>query len=283
MSATAYCIQNGNLIREEKATISINNRSFRYGDGCFETMKMVNGNIALYHLHIARLLKSLQLLQFEVPTYFTAAYLMQHIENIAIKNNHTKLARIRLTVYRGNGGLYDAENNFPNYSIQTWALNNSNNKLNENGLDIDICTQIIKSHDVFSNVKSNNYLGYAMAALWAKNNYKNDAIICNAFNHIVDATIANIFIVKNSNVYTPPLADGCVEGIVRGYLLQQKDVAFTITEKTLSKTDIEEADEIFLTNSIYGIRWVKSFGNKMYNTNTITQKIYSQCIMPLVQ
>jgi aminodeoxychorismate lyase len=280
MNISVYCIQNGKLIKESSAKVGINNRSFRYGDGCFETMKMIQGNIVLYAMHAERLLQSLQQLQFDVPMYFNAEYLLQQIQQVAAKNNHTKLARVRLTVYRGDGGLYDVANHFPNYTIQTWALNTTNNQLNENGLDIAICPSVLKTTDAFANIKSNNYLGYAMAALWAKQQQVNDALVCNAFNHIADATIANIVVVKNNQLFTPPLQDGCVQGIVRKYLLAQPNLQ--LQEKTLTKADIIAADELFLTNSMYGIRWVKCFENYTHYSNSVTQKIYKAYMMPLL-
>ena len=278
-----YLNQNGKIIKEANAIISPNNRSFRYGDGCFETMKLMDNTILLANYHFERLFASLQLLQFDVPNYLTADYLQNQIIEVAKKNYHNKLARVRLTVYRGDGGLYDPENHFPNYLIQTWDLNPANNLLNENGLVVDVFTDAIKVCDTYSHVKSNNYLCYAMAALWAKKNHLNDAILLNPYNRLADATIANIFIITNGIIKTPSLSEGCVNGVMRRYLLTQMRVENIPVEETkISVEELLQANELFLTNGIYGIRWIKQINNLNY-TNTATSLLYKQFIKPLQQ
>src|SRR5436853_281074 len=138
MNAAPYFCYNGKVLKTGNLVISPDNRSFRYGDGFFETMKMVNSNIALSDYHFERLFSSLQILQFEKPSYFTVNYLKEQIKNLAEKNKHQQLARARLTIFRGDGGLYDCENHFPNFIIQTWELDPQSLQLNENGLITDI-------------------------------------------------------------------------------------------------------------------------------------------------
>ena len=265
MLTNIFVNQNGQVIREGNAVISINNRSFRYGDGCFETMKVVNGNLLFSDYHFERLFFSLDVLQFDVPSYFTPDYLHTQVLSLVKKNQHEKFARIRLNVYRGDGGLYDPQNLLPNYLIQTWELNPVNNHLNENGLIIDVFEDARKVCDRYSSIKSNNYLGYAMAALWAKKQRLNDAILLNQHNRIADATIANVFVVKDGIVKTPALEEGCINGIMRRHLITQLPLAgFEVQETILTIENLLEADELFLTNSIYGIKWVKEFRNKSY-------------------
>ena len=273
-----YVNQNGKIIKETTASISVNNRSFRYGDGCFETMKVIDNKLLFANYHFERLFASLALLQFELPNYFTPDYLHQQVLAITQKNYHQKLARIRLMIYRGDGGLYDPQNHFPNFLIQTWDLNPANNKLNENGLIVDVFSDAVKHADTYSAIKSNNYLGYAMAALWAKKQHINDAILLNPFNRVADATIANVFIVKDGIVKTPFLSEGGINGVMRRNLLEKLPlIAIQIQETTLTVEDLLEADELFLTNSIYGIRWVKRLKEKEYGNN-MTALIFNKII-----
>ena len=280
MSANVYVNQNGKVINEINAVVSINNRSFRYGDGCFETMKVSKGKLLFADYHFERLFNSLELLQFTVPSFLTPEYLLANILNLTQKNRHEKLARIRLTIYRGEGGLYDPQNLVPNFTIQTWELNPTNNLLNENGLVIDIFEKSRKICDNYSAIKSNNYLGYAMAALWTKEQHLNDAILLNPYNRVADATIANVFIIKDGIVKTPGLSEGGINGIMRRYLLNQlPEIAVPVEESMLTMDDLLEADELFLTNSIYGIRWVKQLRDKMYG-NSITALISKKLVHP---
>jgi branched-chain amino acid aminotransferase len=266
MNNAQHICYNGKLVRAGKLIISPDNRSFRYGDGFFETMRMTNGSINLSDYHYERLFSSLELLKFDRPSYLTVQYLKEQIENLATKNKSRQLSRIRLTIFRGEGSLYDCENQAPNYIIQTSELDPKILQLNKNGLVTGIYKEARKSCDTFSHIKSNNYLPYAMAALSAKENKLNDAFLLNTYNRVADATIANIFIVKDGNVKTPALNEGCVAGVMRRHLLASMRMENIPVEETQIETgELLEANEIFLTNSVFGIRWVKKCGKSNYS------------------
>ena len=183
-------------------------------------------------------------------------------------------------IYRGNGGLYDPENHFPNCLIQTWELNPANNILNQNGLIVDVFEGAKKVGDSFSAIKSNNYLGYAMAAMWVKQKQLNDAFLLNAFGRVADATIANVFIIKDGIVKTPRIDEGGINGIMRRVLIEKLPlIDLQIQETTLNVEELLDADELFLSNSIYGIRWVNQFKKQTYN-NVNAKLIHKLIIAP---
>lgn len=276
MTNALFLLYDGKIIRSDKLFISPNNRSFRYGDGFFETIKLVNGTILHEKLHMERLFHSLLVLQFIPPNYFNVDYILQSIHNLVQKNQHHILARIRITIFRGEGGIYDQQNHFPHLIIQSWELNPSNNKLNENGLDIGIFKLAVKSADHYSSLKTNNYLPYVMGALWAKEHHLNDAILLNAAGNIADATIANVFIVSDGIIKTPSLSEGPVDGVMRKFLIDQlKNNQFEVEEGVVSVEELQHANEIWLTNAIYGIRWVKQFGDINYS-NQVALRIFNQ-------
>lgn len=273
-----FLIHDGKMRKSGIPLISPDNRSFRYGDGFFETMKMVNGQIVLEELHFERLFGSMELLRFKRPSFFTPAHLREQVAELAAKNKHESLARIRLTVFRGEGGLYELEDHAPHYIIQTWALNPSINQMNENGLVIDVYKDARKACDGFSHIKSNNYLAYAMAALWAKEQKLNDALLLNSFDRVADATIANVFIVKDGFVKTPALSEGCVSGVMRKYLLQLlRKENIPVEETTLEIEDLMQASEIFLTNAIHSIKWVKQLGKNGF-TNQLSSQLHAKLL-----
>lgn len=274
-----YINWNGKIVAKEKFHISPDNRSFRYGDGFFETMKIADENILLSDLHFTRFFASLQLLLFDVPALFTPEYFTSQIKNLVRKNGHSSLARVRLMIYRGNGGLYDPENLYPHFVIQSWPLPKTTNELNTNGLDIDIYMAARKACDTFSMVKSNNYLCYAMAALWAKKNKLNDCLLLNPYNNICDSTIANIFIVQDNIIKTPALAEGCINGVARSFLINScKKDNLAISETIISAQDILHASEIFLTNAVSGIRWIKQSGERTFNKPFAASELYNKYI-----
>lgn len=272
-----YLFYNGQILRNDKPLFGADNRGLRYGDGLFETMKLVKGTIQLKELHFERFFKGLQLLQFELPGYFTPDWLEKNIGALCQKNQET-IARVRLSVFRGNGGLYDPENHFPHCVIQSWPLPGANLQINENGLVTGIYDLARKSTDAFANLKHNNYLPYVMAALHAKQQHWNDAILLNTQGNICDATIANVFMIKADVIFTPSLQQGCVAGVMRRYLLEQLPATgYQVQEKELTVDDLYKADEVFFTNATYGMRWVQSCGQYKY-TNLITTAIYNNLL-----
>jgi len=281
MSATDFLFLDGHLMRQDKANLSVNNRSFRYGDGCFETIRVVNGQIKLASLHFERLFTSIDALKFNKPSYMNAEWLQKNILEVVDKNGHQKLARVRVMIYRGDGGLYDPENHFPHHLIQSFNLSEATQELNQNGLTLGIYKEAKKSSDFFSMIKSNSYLPYVMAALWAKENNLNDAILLNHAGGIADTTIANLFIIKDGTIKTPAITEGPVAGVMRRHLIKTlRANDYEVEETTVSVADVLEASEVFLTSAIHGIKWVKQIDNSQYN-NSLTTVLYKDFIQTL--
>ncbi len=270
-----YFNYNGKIHPEGTPVIGVDNRGLRYGDGLFETIKMINGKLLFEDDHFARLWKGLKALEFEIPKNLTVDFLQKEMTALAQKNGHANAARIRLNIVRGDGGLYDAKNHLPNYIIQSWPLAPSNGEWNSNGLVLGIYEAAKKSCDLLSNLKHNNYLPYVLAALTAKTQKWNDAIVLNTNGRICDTTIANIFIVKDGAVFTPSLQEGCVAGVMRRVVVQQVlKSGIDLIEKEISISELLAADEVFLTNSIYNIRWVQGIGDITFK-NSLTYTIFS--------
>lgn len=270
-----YFNYNGKIHPEGTPVIGVDNRGLRYGDGLFETIKMINGKLLFEDDHFARLWKGLKVLEFEIPKNLTVDFLQKEMTALAQKNGHANAARIRLNIVRGDGGLYDAKNHLPNYIIQSWPLAPSNGEWNSNGLVLGIYEAAKKSCDLLSNLKHNNYLPYVLAALTAKTQKWNDAIVLNTNGRICDTTIANIFIVKDGVVFTPSLQEGCVAGVMRRVVIQQVlKSGIDLIEKEISISELLAADEVFLTNSIYNIRWVQGIGDITFK-NSLTYTIFS--------
>lgn len=269
---------NGKIFSEGISIVGADNRGLRYGDGLFETIKMTKGQLIQEDEHFARLWNGMKVLQFDIPKQFTPDKLHEEIAGLVKKNRHENAARVRLNVFRGNGGLYDAKNYLPNYIIQSWDLPEGNGEWNSNGLIAGVYEEVKKSCDILSNLKHNNYLPYILAALKAKKEKWNDAILLNSYGRICDTTIANIFLIQDGVIYTPALSEGCVAGVMRKKIIQELiKFQFKLTEKEISRDDLLNADEIFFTNSIYNLRWVQRIGNKEFS-NAISRKIYDTVI-----
>lgn len=269
----AFCCLNGKVVRESDPVLLASNKSYRYGDGLFETLRVTEGSILLPEYHFDRLFRGMKLLDYALPRRLDQDVLEQQILQLAQKNQALRSARVRLSVFRGNGGLYD-EDGPAQYLIECWPLESPFWQWNENGLEIDIYQKVRKSCDAFANLKSASFLGYSMAARYAKQQKLNDCLVLNEYGRIADSSIANVFIVRNSSIITPPLSEGCVDGVMRRYLLQELrskilDAGFYLAEKPCTPEDLATADELFLTNAIRGIRWVKQCGQTTYTSVTV--------------
>lgn len=266
MEAGKYFLHNHKMVASGKAVLTADNRSFRFGDGLFETMRLTQGEIALSDYHFERLFSSLQAFHFDVPAHLTAAFFLEQIKKLAAKNNHQKSARVRLTVFRSDGSLYDFANNLPNYIIQTWSLNKAAVRLNKNGLTAGIYTKARKACDDFSHIKNNNFLPYIMGALWARQNKLDEAVILNNYNRVADATITNIFLVKDGKIETPALSEGCISGVMRRYLIECiKKEGLPFEETAIAPDALADANEFFVTNAVRGINWVGQCDRHNYN------------------
>lgn len=267
----AYINYNGKFLDEKSPIVSANNRGLKFGDGLFETIKFKKNNLILIDEHLSRLWNGLKLLQFEIPKLFTPEFIENEILQL-IQKNKLNAARIRLSIIRGNGGLYDPEDNKPHYIIQSWPLPETNGSINENGLQCCLFRDALKSIDKFSNCKHNNYLPYLMGAIHAKKEKYNDAIILNTNQNICDTTIANIFLIKDNKIITPSLIDGCIAGVMRDFTITElKKSGYAVSEKSITEDELLNADEVFLTNSIYNVRWVAQIENKFYHNQKIVE------------
>ncbi len=229
--------------------------------------------------HFDRLFSGLSLLRFSLPTSFTEKKLREDITRLTENNKCEQRARVRLSVSRGNGGLY--EPGVLQYLIECWPLDESVNQLNENGLVIDIYPGARKTCDPFSNLKSANFLPYVMAALHAREKNVHDCLVMNTAGTIADSTVANVFIVKEGVIRTPALSEGCVNGVMRKKMLdsrsQMADLDLLLEESRVTPQELLEAEELFLTNAIQSIRWVKQMGNKTYS-NKQTREIFNRVL-----
>lgn len=271
---------NGKVIAASEACLQVDNRSFRYGDGCFETMRLFQGKILLCDLHMERLFSSLDMLGYDVPIDFTSKYLTSAVEELATRNQ-LPYARVRLTIYRGNGGLTNFDSNTPGFLIETFPLPAEAPAINAEGLVLDCYPDSVKASDRFSSLKTNNFLCYALAANWAAKQKLDDALIQNAFGRIADTTIANIFIVKDGSIKTPALTECCVAGIARRYLLAElRKHDFPVQETAITLDDVLQANEVFVTNALRGINWVKQVQSSQYSAQ-LSRELFGKFIMPL--
>ncbi|MGZ3880197.1 MAG: aminotransferase class IV [Flavisolibacter sp.] len=265
---------NGDFLHSNKKLFTTGNRSFRYGDGVFETIKVYKGKIVLEQYHYDRMFVGIKFLQ--ITNTMEASILSNLILELCRRNGCLELARVRLAVFRNDEGASD-------FVIEAVSLPKEVNEWHEQGLAIDLYPYARKNADAFANVKSANFLPYVLAELFAKEKGIDDALVLNAFNYVADSSKANVFLVKGKEIITPALNQGCVNGVVRRFLVEQlKTNNYRIRQDEVSEQELLEADEIFLTNSIYDMRWVRRYRDKQYSPEK-SYSIYQKMISPLYE
>jgi branched-chain amino acid aminotransferase len=266
----------GALLRAGTPILTPASRAFRYADGLFETMLVKDGQIRLATHHFDRLFSGLHFLGFVPPASFSPKSLQGEIVGLCEKNGHSNSARVRLTAFRGEGGLFDHPDPHPHYTIESSPFPLESAALNARGLVIDLYPNGRKACDQLANLKSNNYLLYTLAALHAQSHHLDECLVLNSYNRLADSTIANLFYIRDRRIFTPPLSEGGVAGVMRRHLLESGRAAgFPIEEVPVTLEDLLNADEVFLTNALRGIRWVASLRETRY-TNCLTQDIYKR-------
>jgi len=256
---------NGKLKPADEPFFQSDNRAFKYGDGFFETIRVFNGQIPFLNFHFNRLKATLIQLKFDVPDYFSELYFKNEIQKlIDDKGNY----RVRMTFFRSNGGLYTPKNNHPQYVIESNILDNSIYQLNVKGLRLGLCDEIILPKSPLSNLKTCNSLPFVLAGLYCKESEYDDVFLLNGSGDISECVSSNVFLLKNKVISTPALTEGCVAGIMRKVVIEiAKSKQFKIEEKAIKVSDLEQADEIWLSNAIQGIRWVENFNDYRFKNN----------------
>ena len=259
---------NGAFFSAGTPLLPVQNRSYKWGDGLFETMKLYKAKLLLESLHFERMFTSLKLLGIEKEKSFTQEKLVSEIRELSERNQCLQNARIRLAVFRN-------EENKTEYSIEALPLEDSANEWQADGQVIVLYPYARKSIDAFAGIKSANYLPYLMAHRYAAEQKADDALVLNSNNRLCDASKANLFIIKEKTLYTPALHQGCINGVMRRVVLHEaKRLGLRVHQDEVSEEALLNADEVFLTNAIQILRWVKAYKNKTYEC-TQTRLLYN--------
>lgn len=259
-----HFIFDGEMREGDSLEISPGNRGLRYGDGIFETMRLKEERLLFFARHMERLSLGLELLQLR-PGFGELNSIRDLALQLAEANGCLSSARIRLNVFRGAGPLFDAGPGPCHYLLEAFPLSAAPAGFEEAELHAGIFGGMRRSADSYSRLKTNNYLLSCTAARHAARQGWDEALVLNGWGRVVESCTANLFILRHDVLYTPPLSEGCVAGIMRGHLLQVLPArGIAVREEPLSQDDVTRAAEIFLTNVIRGVRPVSRLGDRTY-------------------
>lgn len=266
----------GNLLAEEDQFLNNQNRGLRYGDALFETLRVVHGKIYFWEDHYFRLMASMRMLRMDIPMTWTMEYLEEEIlKTLEASDLKASPARVRLTVFRGNGGYYLPKNNEAEFIIECSLLEQPFYVLDEQPYEMGLYKDFYLNADLLSTLKTANRMLNVVGSVFASENGYDNCFILNHEKHIVEALNANVFLVHGKTIRTAPLADGCLNGIIRKKILEMlKDSEdFDVEETPISPFELQKADEIFLTNTIMGIRPVTKYRKASYGSDVASKLI----------
>ncbi len=256
MPSKAYAYVNGKFVPESEARVSIFDRGFLYGDGCFETMRVYGGRMFRAAEHLERLFTGLRALGIEPllsPEEFRAAC----------------RALIRYNAVReGVARIYQTRDSFTvTVQARTFAPRR-----------LEAIIGSVRIDPGLSSHKTANRLPYILAQREAAAQEADDAVLLNTAGHVVEFTASNLFVVKDGGLVTPPLGDGPLPGITRRAVLSLAgELRIPVEERSFGPELLDGADEVFATNSLMEVAPVISWGRERKITERL-QRAYRELV-----
>lgn len=259
---------------DDERLFTADNRSLKYGDGFFESMRAVNGRINFLELHLKRIQKCSQLLGFNLrESGFSEAELLDSTAHF-LQTNKQLHAWIRIQFFRYGGKQYAPADGKTAFYIQ-FALDEVGGfSTNQVGKTLYIFKDYAVANDnPLSNLKSSNSLIYVLAKKQVQNIDSDEILLLNSKGQIAEFSSSNIIVDLGDRLITPPLSSGCLDGIVRSFLLQQKYSDLNLEEQEIELEDLKSAQAIYGTNTSVGAFYIKQFNNIKYPAGRLRQLI----------
>jgi len=262
------------VLQDSNLQVSISNRSFLYGDGVFETLKIVNNKILFFEDHYFRLMSSMRIVRMQIPMSFTFEYIQDEILKLAVNNNVNHSARVRFTVFRNGGGFYLPADNSISFVIQTTEIEQAKYQIYKNSFEVDLYKDFIVPKQLLSTLKTANKITHVTASIFAQENDLDSTLLINEDKNVIEAANGNLFMLMGNKLITPPISEGCLNGIMRKQIiaLAENMASIEFVEEVISPFDLQKAHELFITNVIVGIQPITKYRKKEFGT-TISQQI----------
>ena len=270
-----YVNNNGVLIPNDTYSLKAGNRARLYGDGLFETIRVINGQPINFENHYKRLMDGAKVLKMIIHKNLTQDFLLQQINELIEQNHITQGGKVRLSLDRKQGGTYLPKTNEVDFYIEAYQLPHNEFILNEAGYVVDLYDDMKKPITFLSNFKTKNGLIYILSKLTAKEKNVDDLLIQNDKLGIIEGSSSNLFVVSNGVLYTPGLDLGCLGGTMRMQIINLAiENNIKVYECNITPQNLLVADEVFLTNAVKGVIWVGAYRTKRY-FNTMANQFIS--------
>jgi len=267
MPSSNYAYVNGRFVPEAEASVSIFDRGFLYGDGVFETMRLYEGKIFRMYQHLQRLLNGLKVLQIgpRITQEELQVALLELIERNGLKDG---MARIYVTRGTSSFGMN------PQATWQPSVVALARTRSAPTVLRAIISSIRLDSGSKLTGIKSANRLPYELAQHEARNAGFSEAVLLNGEGRVVEFAARNLFVVKNGDLFTPPLSDGPLAGVTRNVvLIIAAKLGIPAYEIGFGTEMFAEADEVFATNSVKEIEAVEEVDGAVFQERHVTMRL----------
>jgi branched-chain amino acid aminotransferase len=257
---------NGNI--QESSSISIDsNRGFLYGDSIFETIKVVDNKVLFLEDHYFRLMASMRICRMEIPMNFTMEYFETQISNLISTFSTFNSYRVRFSVYRDSEGFYLPKERGVRFFITASPLSSDVYAFSKKQYEVELFKDFFIPKQLLSTLKTNNKMLQITGSIFANENGYDNCLVLNDEKNVVEALQSNLFLKTGNSVVTPPISDGCLNGIMRKQVIEilKKIEGIEVKEVSISPFDLQKADELFLTNVIFGIQPITQYRKKGYD------------------
>ncbi len=258
---------NGN-IQENSSILIENNRGFLFGDSIFETIKVLDNKVLFLEDHYFRLMASMRICRMEIPMNFTMEYFESQILNLIQSLKNSNSFRVRFTVYRDSEGFYLPKSRNVQFIVTATPLNSELYSFQKELYEVELYKDFYIQKQLISTLKTNNKMLQITGSIFADENGYDNCLVLNDEKNVIEALQSNIFMKTGNVVSTPPVSDGCLNGIMRKQILEilKKMEGIEVKETSISPFDLQKADELFLTNVISGIQPITKYRKKEYPT-----------------
>ena len=243
---------NGQFVSEEQATVSVFDRSFLYGDGLFETMRVANGKPFRWWDHMERLRKGGDFLGIKIP--FGCKTLEKFAAELIAKNQMPE-ALLRLTVSRGVG-LRGYSPKGADKPILIMTLHPFPGAPSTASASWKLLTASFRlpAGEQLAHFKTANKLAQVLARAEADEANADEALLCNTEGFVVEGASSNLFWVEGDTVCTPPLASGILAGVTRAVTLELcQQLGLPFAERQITSDGLRQSSGVFLTLSSLGV------------------------------
>ncbi len=265
---------NGVLTDADDKIFSSHSRIYKYGDGFFESIKIINREPQLFDLHYSRILRAAKLFKILLSEKWTQTYFVEQLNLLCLKNGFIN-ARCRITFYRDAQGFYTPNTNKGGFLIEL-SEDNGVYRLNDKGLTLGAYGQILKPSNFVSFFKPLSAINYVMAGIAATEQNCDSVVLFNESNRVCEVHNASIFIIRDEEILTPSLGEYCLDGVMRQHIITRcKALNKEIYEVAITEEELLMADEVFISNASKGMQWVESYGGKFYGFDRV-QQLFSE-------